>query len=83
MKGLDGMLRRLDRLEAATPEVLAPRPSWVPDAPVAAWPASVWRDLARWVAELRANGVKRPLAWMRTAELVAARDHLAAMEGGT
>ena len=83
MKGaLDAMLRRLDRLEAQNPLVMAPRPPWLPDAPVEAWPAGVWHDLAEWVGELRARGVRRPLAWMETAELVAARDHLAAMESG-
>lgn len=84
MKGvLESLAKRLDRLEAQNPLVMAPRPAWLPDAPVAAWPAGVWPDLAEWVAELRANGVGRPLAWMETAELVAARDHLAAMGSGT
>ncbi len=72
--------RRMDRLERI--EVQGglgrpcPRPEGLPETPVSTWPDEAMELLTVSVAAAMARGFTRPLGWMETADLLAARDRL-------
>lgn len=77
MKGrLDALTLRLAAIEQGSLLSGKERPDGLPASTLADWPATAFLTLQGIVQQALTRGVHRPLAWMSTADLLAAGDRL-------